>query len=78
MDDKELAEKSAPVRAVVPVAGKSFTRPPVTVLTLATALKKKKAKLAREGQSRQGMLEANGEGNQLPVAGSHGSSPGAP
>jgi hypothetical protein len=59
MNGKELAEKSAPAGAAVLIAGMTSARPPATVLTPTTALKRKNAKLAREGQSWQEMWEAN-------------------
>jgi hypothetical protein len=59
MDGKKVAEKSAPVGMAVLVAGTASAFPRETILAPTSALKKDKAKLAREGQSWQGMWEAN-------------------
>jgi hypothetical protein len=64
-----MAKKSAPVEAAVLLAGKVSPCPLAFILAPASAPKRKKAKLAREGQSRQGMWEASRVGVSYPLRG---------
>jgi hypothetical protein len=65
----KVGKKSVPIGMAVQVVGTTSVLAPVTMPAPTSALKKEKAKLAREGRSRQGMWDANKAGISYPLWG---------